>query len=172
MVLIMTLLILVAMLLVSTALLRSSDTSIQVVNNLSFRQAAEAPANMAVEHVVQDMLNAETRPAYFSDHWRNTDSPEGIPATLLRNGVQPGEGTMEVSDMSVRFVAERMCADPNAGLTPANCMLSNGGGMGTVPVHTDGEYRTGSGAGSPIVRVSIRVDGVRNTAVFAQAFIN
>jgi hypothetical protein len=172
MVLIMTLLILVAMLLVSTALLRSSDTSIQVVSNLSFRQAAEAPANIAVEQVVQDILNGETLPAYFFNHWLNTDSPEGIPATLLRDGSQAGEGAINVSDMRVRFIAERMCADPNAGLTPGNCMLSSGGGMGTVPVHTDGEYRTGGGAGSPVVRVSIRVDGVRNTTVFAQAFIN
>jgi hypothetical protein len=177
MVLIMTLLILVGMLLVSAALLRSTDTSVQAVNNLSFRRAAEASAKIAVEQAVQDILNAQasgsSRPGYFYGSRQANESREGIPEILLSgSGRRFGVGFIQVSDMEVTFIVERMCADPGAGATQANCMLNNNGGMGSVPVNTDGEYIVGTGAGSPVHRVSIRVDGVRSTTVFAQAFIN
>jgi Tfp pilus assembly protein PilX len=184
MVLIITLLVMVAMLLVSTALLRSSDTSIQVVSNLSFRQAAEASANIAVEQVIQDFLAANisagtiatgTFPGYFRLSRQAGESPEGIPATLLLNGVQTGEGSIAVpGGMTVRFVVERMCANANPDATAANCMLSGTGGPGGVirrNVDSDFDFNVAGGA-EPVYRVSIRVDGTRNTAVFAQAFIN
>lgn len=172
-VLIVTLLILVAMILVSTALLRSSDTSLQVVSNLSFRQAAEAPANIAVERAVQDIqnnrVNGTPLPAYFYNARQPGENVKGIPATLLSSGSQAGEGYIQVLDMDVRFIVERMCSTADAP-TAANCVFG-GAGFSEVPTHMDAEFWTGSTM-MPVYRVSVRVDGVKNTAVFAQAFIN
>ncbi|MDR2173576.1 MAG: pilus assembly PilX N-terminal domain-containing protein [Burkholderiales bacterium] len=176
MVLIVTLLILVAMLLVSTALLRSSDTSVQVVSNLSFRQAAEAPTNIAVERVIRDFSDFNvgaltSLPDHFYGRRQTDESPEGIPQLLLTRRTAPGSGYgfIPVSDMNVSYVVERMCADDSPP-TATNCMLSSGGSA-AVENHNDAEIGAAGGAGV-VHRVSIRVDGVRETTVFAQAFIN
>lgn len=190
MVLIITLLIMVAMLLVSTALLRSTGTSVQVVNNLSFRQAAEAPANVAVELAVQAIAavaGTATPPSCpgnnFYSFRQPNESAEGIPALLLAGpGPRTGVCFVQVSDMGVTFIVEQMCANPTAGVTSANCLLSagrggGGGEAGEAEGYTDGtpplDWGGGGGGGaSPIHRVSMRVDGVKNTTVFAQAFID
>jgi Tfp pilus assembly protein PilX len=174
MVLIVTLLIMVAMLLVSTALLRSTNTSVQVVGNLSFRQAAESTANIAVERAVEAVTGTATAcptTAAANDGLytfkQAGESPEGIPAALL-GGAQPnGVCSITVGNMTVTFIVEPMCdAD-------GNCLSSNDGGGGDK--HIDGESAIGGGvvaASDAVHRVSIRVDGAKNTTVFAQAFID
>ncbi|MCL2309539.1 MAG: hypothetical protein FWC42_04585 [Proteobacteria bacterium] len=197
MVLIITLLALVAMLLVSTALLRSTGTSVQVVNNLSFRQAAEAPANMAVELAAQAISDAGGGgtlptgcPGFYS--FRQNESAEGIPTLLLSQPAGPNTCSISVSGMLVTYIVEQMCAAPGGVVNSANCLLSRtGGGGGGAPgadgeVYADGGRRLGAVAGggagaggggapatgTPVYRVSMRVDGVKNTTVFAQAFID
>ena len=213
-VLIITLLVMVAMLLVSTALMRSTDTSVQVVNNLSFRQAAEASSNIAVERAMV-VINAivtggaipSNCPTNSSDGFypskQPNESPEGIPNVLL--GPFPLGGNVcviPVSDMTVSFIVEPMCADPAAGMVASNCMFisgptgsvvnaqgvvvgngtgnnTDGGGEvvvgGNNPNPSGGGGGAGGGAapnGVPIYRVSMRVDGAKNTTIFAQAFVN
>jgi type II secretory pathway pseudopilin PulG len=165
MVLIITLLALVAMLLVSTALLRSSDTSVQVVNNLSFRQAAEAAAHMAIEQVIAG--GAACLPSKQAG-----ESKEGIPGALLHSEPQSGESVTNISGMRVRMFCERMCSDPNLPLTADNCLFADREGSGGYKTRMDGQVdEEGPGRSTLVSRVSVRIDGSKNTAVFAQVFV-
>ncbi|MCL2872663.1 MAG: hypothetical protein FWF41_06785 [Betaproteobacteria bacterium] len=181
-VLIVTLLIMVAMLLVSTALMRSTNTSVQVVNNLSFRQAAEMSSNMAVELALQAVVSGSmatpsacppgsTGSGLYASKLSN-DSQEGIPDVLLGNfPLSTDVCTVSVSDMTVSFIVEAMCESP-----ATNCLLNSGTGLPGGGSYNDGDSGLAAGGAVspsvPVYRVSMRVDGAKNTTIYAQAFID
>ena len=195
-VLFIALLVMVALSLAGIALIRSADTAVTVAGNLAFKQAAAVAVDRSVEHAVKVLFDPQADPStsaptlgdrnidhldrnYFS-HVRLIDGsiPE-IPAELLP-GSAPSVATT-LTDAGLRadlidedpagnrvyYVIERMCA--NSGLAVgSNCNLSAaalGADAGTQ------HYQALSRVGDAYYRLTVRVEGPRNTVQYAQAFL-
>ncbi|MCL2309599.1 MAG: hypothetical protein FWC42_04890 [Proteobacteria bacterium] len=191
-VLLITLLVLVAMMLVSVGMMRSVDTSVAAVGNIAFRQAADATVNTAVESVLRGMVNNCTGAAVLdtdniSSSCMNVqcvkyyasiqagESAQGIPSSLLTPW---SSCTANGSGNTVQTVVERMCNAAGPAGT-ANCSVAGavtGAGRRDAP-NKSNQRGFGGGAsvatGTPMIfyRVSVRVDGPNNTVSFAQAII-
>ena len=184
-VLFIALLVMVALSLAGIALIRSADTATIVAGNLAFKQAAAAAVDRSVEQAVQALFDPGRRNPIIADRRqhrsRRTISPTSgcdaaafpnIPAELRSVSAFTGAGlnatlgraTMSPATTSY-YVIERMCANPGAAVG-SNCNLSSaalGADAGTQ--HYEGLSR----AGDAYYRVTVRVDGPRNTVQYAQA---
>jgi type IV pilus assembly protein PilX len=181
-VLVIALIVMVALSLAGIALMRSVDTSTAVVGNLAFTQASTLPANLAVEEAVaalfEDELIANVNqdlPAqnYYATR-QNGEDPRGIPevlttktkASALARVLNAGYGN------EVRYVVERMCA-PGIPVTPSRAELVKYCDMlppkpsGTTTMETDKIELPRI----PLYRLTVRVDGPRNTVSFLQAML-
>lgn len=174
------LIVMVAMALAALALIRSVDTTTSVVGNLGFRQASLLPANAAVEEVVSalfekkliDLKKDNAAQNYYASKQANEDS-RGIPVQLQKKSnftldrVLPAGG-----DNEVRYVVERMCksegpvAPAGTEWYPLNCDMLKPKIGGTT---TADDALTAD----PYVfyRLTVRVDGPRNTASFIQVMM-
>ncbi len=188
-VLVITLFVLVAMTLVMSALIRSTDTTLAAVGNLSLRQEAEAPVNFAIEQTINNLApwlawqrNPDgsspvlANPLYF--HVIDSDDKRGIPARI-RGATPTGVLEQAFTPFTLYAVAELMCVgtgtvNVGAVLTEANCMLATPSRRADVRTVMDGETglsRPISGGGVVPIRVTVRVDGPKNTTIYAQSFL-
>jgi hypothetical protein len=174
--LVVALVVLAAMALAASALMRSVDTAQAIAGNLAHRDAAAAPVNAGVEQAWAALYEngsiaerAVSAPAvgYHASRLPGED-PRGVPALLLGDDLDPaGIARVDLGEgLVVRYVIERMCrADGPA--TPANCALVRSRSS-AAPPSSDPEAPEPM---VPVIRVSIRVDGARGTLVLAQAMI-
>ena len=181
-VLVIALIVMVALSLAGIALMRSVDTSTAVVGNLAFTQASTLPANLAVEEAVAALFEDDLIPNvnqdlpaqnYYATRQNGEDS-RGIPevlttkakASALARVLNPGYGN------EVRYVIERMCA-PGVPATPSRADLVKFCDMlppkpsGTTTMETDKIELPRI----PLYRLTVRVDGPRNTVSFLQAML-
>lgn len=181
-VLVIALIVMVALSLAGIALMRSVDTSTAVVGNLAFTQASTLPANLAVEDAVAALFEDELIPNvnqdlaaqnYYATR-QNGEDPRGIPdvlttkakASALARVLDAGYGN------EVRYVVERMCA-PGIPPTPSRAELVKYCDMlppkpsGTTTMETDKIELPRI----PLYRLTVRVDGPRNTVSFLQAML-
>jgi Tfp pilus assembly protein PilX len=181
-VLVIALIVMVALSLAGIALMRSVDTSTAVVGNLAFTQASTLPANLAVEEAVAALYENDLIPNvnqdlpaqnYYATRQNGEDS-RGIPevlttkakASALARVLNPGYGN------EVRYVIERMCA-PGIPATPSRSELVKYCDMlppkpsGTTSMETDKIELPRI----PLYRLTVRVDGPRNTVSFLQAML-
>ena len=181
-VLVIALIVMVALSLAGIALMRSVDTSTAVVGNLAFTQASTLPANLAVEEAVAALFEDELitnvnqdLPAqnYYATR-QNGEDTRGIPEVLttkakasgLARVLNPGYGN------EIRYVIERMCA-PGIPVTPSRAELVKYCDMlppkpsGTTSMETDKIELPRI----PLYRLTVRVDGPRNTVSFLQAML-
>jgi hypothetical protein len=191
MVLLITLLVLAAMALASVGMMRSVDTSVTAVGNLGFRRAADAAINQAVENVVQNMqadgwLYAGALDDNFGYYYATIQpgaNAQGIPAALLQHPTPSGVNRAgpDGAGNTTLTVVERMC-NATGPANPANCGIAawgEGSGVKDDPNKANefplpdlgGESSSATGSGAPFYRVSVRVDGPKNTVSFAQAII-
>jgi type II secretory pathway pseudopilin PulG len=174
---------LVVLMLLSTALFRSVDTSTTVVGNVSFKSDAINRAQLAFDQVIAWSGNASYYMGYidkgadlanrnYSARMLKTDA-QGIPVILKDIAAfdttytyrPPPTALMDSDGMKVRYLVERMCTDTGA-LVTENCTYiadpdQGGGGLDylkSVP--------------KPALRVTVRVDGPRNTVSFIQATVS
>ena len=161
------------------------------MGNLGFRQASILPSNQAVEEAaaalfndaapvtatIADKDNNLTAQNYFasrqpgeSTHILTPNLPEGIPLQLQRRAnftlprvLSDGAGN------EMRYIIERMCTPGYVGpAIPAQCdMMPPKQGAGT----TIGDESQPTLPRQPFYRVTIRVDGPRNTTSFVQAIL-
>ena len=192
-VLFVALIVMVAMSLAAIALIRSVDTANTVIGNLAFRQASILPANYAVEQAAAALfsdVNTSGVPAitdptadlpaqnYYAS-WQASDDARGIPAPLqtLANWNSAGLGQKLIVDVDqadanakvteIRYVIERMCVEAGPA-APKRCdMLPPKQNPGTT-VHDESAPTLNP---IPFYRVTIRVDGPKNTASFLQAML-
>jgi len=185
-VLFIALLVMVALSLAGIALIRSADTATVVAGNLAFKQAAAAAVDRSVEQAVQALFDPATSSPVIADkttsaidqnYFANvrldaTGIPE-IPAELQSKSAYQGAGlsttlaTQDVAGNTIYYVIERMCANPGAAVG-SNCNLSSaalGADAGTQ------HYEALSRVGDAYYRVTVRVEGPRNTVQYAQAFL-
>jgi Tfp pilus assembly protein PilX len=192
-VLIIALIVMVALSLAGVALVRSVETTTAVVGNLSFRQAALLPANLAVEQATSALFADEATSVTPAIHDKNidvlaenyfaarlkSDDARGIPFKLQKKDVQkvlyidaksadvPAECGLGAVCYEVRYVIERSCNEPGPA-TAGNCdMMSPKQNSGT----TVGDSAPPTLPQIPFYRVTVRVDGPQNTTAFLQAML-
>jgi Tfp pilus assembly protein PilX len=192
-VLFIALLVMVALSLAGIALIRSADTATIVAGNLAFKQAAASAVDRSFEKAIDDLFNPVASPAlpspviadkkadskprnYFANVRLAADGsiPE-IPDELrsakafadagLNKDLVPEDAAGNKS----YYVIERMCRDHEVA-TNVNCNLSPlstayGADAGTQ--HYEGLVRPGDA----FYRVTVRVEGPRNTVAYAQAIL-
>lgn len=186
----------VAMALAAIAMLRSTDTATAFSGNLAFTRASMSAVDRSVEQAVHALFDAalvsdkttdNLAQNYYATVKRNADGsiPE-IPAVLAEPfsattfaaaGLSNNLVAVDEAGNKSYYVIERMCRhsaadDPLPGrmgqAVGSNCNLSSaafGADPGTQ--HYIGLIRPGDA----FYRVTVRVEGPRDTASYAQAFL-
>lgn len=198
-VLFIALIVIVAMALAGLALVRSIDTNVIVAGNIAFKQAATNAADQGVEAArtwlmankatLSDDQVTSGSSAYYSN-WQNTTDLTGNDpaksdfnwnANALQVTADDGAGNR------VRYVIHRLCQDSNTTTASTSCVkvasTSGGGASSSGDYSGRRGYEGGSGAGgggggtlslnNGIVyyRITVRVDGPRNTTSYVQALM-
>ena len=197
-VLFIALLVMVALSLAGIALIRSADTATIVAGNLAFKQAAESAVDRSIEQAIKALFDPTADPALSSpditdkkadlaaqNYYACVQNATGtgcLPASapipeipdVLTNttkfaaaGLNAGLVPVDAASNKSYYVIERMCANPGLPLGN-NCNLSAtslGADAGTQ--HYEGLVRPGDA----YYRVTVRVEGPRNTVAYAQAIL-
>jgi Tfp pilus assembly protein PilX len=200
-VLFIALLVMVALSLAGIALIRSADTATVVAGNLAFKQAAAYAVDRGIENAIKALFDPAADPTlsnpaiadktahllaqnYFACVQNDTGTgclvpPASIPEipVVLTNrtkfagaGLNVGliDATVDAVGNKSYYVIERMCDSAGqAGVN--NCNLSGGPSLGADAgtQHYEGLTRSGGA----FYRVTVRVEGPRNTVAYAQAIL-
>jgi hypothetical protein len=181
------LIVLVAMALAALALVRAVDATTSVVGNLGFRQASILPANAAVEEAIAALFEKKTisdpnfnkiAENYFASKLSGDDD-RGVPALLRKrcdNKLVSKILPEDAAGNSVCYVIERMCRAEGPAVPPTppggpaaapQCdMLPPKLAFGTTVA--DPSFALPQ---KPFYRLTVRVDGPRNTASFMQVML-
>lgn len=180
---------LVVLMLAGVALVRSVDTSTIIAGNLAFKQAANASADAGLARAVTWLANEQTTsvgvdPFVTAAHTYNVSKPAvgyysyvddaGFDVFDDANWVD-GRSSPESTDASgnrVRYIVQRMCRTPNQLLSVNDCLFSDASNeIDSMKVKGATEIINNSSSSSPMVRITVRVDGPRNTVSYIQAFV-
>jgi type IV pilus assembly protein PilX len=196
-VLIVALLVLVALTIASLGLLRSVDTTTAATGNLGFKKDIYRQSNRGVQNALDRLASirnglelpfADNKPpggaGYYATATLPVD-PRGIPVILVNAavpttpGVAPttgdgiGQFAVPIGDPSgggylFRYTAERLCPLAGAPVPSTNdCRQAAGAGQGST-------YNSGpkiQPAGSVYVRLTLRVDGPKNSVSYFQMMV-
>jgi Tfp pilus assembly protein PilX len=198
-VLFIALLVMVALSLAGIALIRSADTATIVAGNLAFKQAAASAVDRSIEQAVAALFDPAADPTlsnpviadkkadlvaqnYFACVQAAAggclppgapipDIPEALTSTtkFAAAGLNVGLVPVDAASNKSYYVIERMCTN-NLAPTSSNCNLTpTGGALGADAgtQHFEGLTRPGGA----FYRVTVRVEGPRNTVAYAQAIL-
>jgi type IV pilus assembly protein PilX len=194
-VLIIALIVLVALALAGIALVRSVDTGVIVAGNLAFKQSATNAGDQGIEAAfkwltdnksILDSDNLSSTSAYFANWQLNADLTGNDPA---RPDFPWGASSLEVAaddgaGNRVRYVIHRLCAASNVSAASTSCVkVSSTSGGGTAA--SGGEFGGRRGyeiggqpggtfnltASAVYYRITVRIDGPRNTVSYVQALV-
>jgi Tfp pilus assembly protein PilX len=176
-VLVIALIILVALSLAGLALVRSTDTGNVISGNMAFRAAAVQAADLGVEDAFLAIAGATgyaTAPdtavanKYFPQI-QDTTGPDGVPDGIPDVTWSSVTGATPTEGNTVRWVTERLC---NGLTTSPDLVLAN---CATAPGAPNNSQKPGLQPTNQnyavAYRVTIRVEGPRNTVAMAQAVI-
>lgn len=185
MVLEVVLVVLLVLLLASTALFRSIDTTSSISANLAFKADANNRAQLAFDQILSWLKKPENYTEYiklgencvtcnYSARMLETNA-KGIPLVLATDPAAfdgtysykpPNTAQMDASGMKVRYLIERLCTRTGPPMEEFCTMDSSGspegGNIGKRSIDLPPK---------PMLRVTIRVDGPRNTVAFTQATV-
>lgn len=188
-VLFIALLVLVALGVASVALLRSTDTATTATGNLVLKQAATSAVDRGIERAINALWEVAPAPNrtqhlpaqnYYACVRAttggclpaNTPVPK-IPDLLLKTdgcadaGLAKNLIATDDAGNTTCYVVERMCLATGPAVRN-NCNLSTGNfGADAGTEHYTGLVR----AGDAYYRVTVRVEGPRNTVSYAQAML-
>lgn len=192
-VLLMSLIVLVVLLISAVALVRSFDTSLFQSGNIAFKRDLVNQGERVVPTVLTAfdtgaLSTAEARGNHLpASNYSATILPsnaQGVPVTLLDAGSFDGSyGTgnnivVSGQGVTIRYVIDRMCSTTglDAALGSGTCIVVDAGAPMGGSSHKWGEKAELPGAGGAagampqqvVYRISIRVDGPRNTQAFLQ----
>ncbi|MDD2742910.1 MAG: hypothetical protein PHV02_11590 [Rhodocyclaceae bacterium] len=192
-VLLVALIVLVTMSLASVALFRSADTANLIAGNLAFKQGALNATELGVAKAIEKFDTTASGSTLSADTATHTDlatscykaqtfSPaemdyRGVPRLLVDPTSAQSPFTVKFDSTyanckfinsngeEVRYIIDRQCDSTTAGLAADNshCNVVSS----SSPSKTDDDTPTGSES-VPLYRVTVRVDGARNTVSFAQ----
>jgi len=174
MALVVALIVLAALGLAATALVRAVDTTVAIAGSLALRDAAIPATDVAIEaawaalyerNLIADRDRDLPDQGYYASRQPGEDV-RGVPRVLQRaDGYPEGAPVLDAGNgNATRYVIERLCLGPGPP-TPANCALVRPYGAPAVAIAEPD-------AAPPMVpayRVTARVDGPRNTVTHAQA---
>lgn len=172
--LVVVLMVLVVMMLTTVGILRSSNTALGIVGNLSFKQSATSVADVGTEIARNWLISPAAAPLLNADdaskgYFSNWEPADWNPLTFdwEANSVLAANADT-VTGNEVRYVIHRMCAlsgptdDPTQQCVSTNSSVANGskqlGGQGNVQ----------NPALNAVFRVTVRVSGPRNTVAYSQ----
>lgn len=180
---------LVVMSLAAVALIRSVDTGTMIAGNLALRQAATTSGDAGVEAAMNWLeaqqlataTNLQNDPAH---PFNVTDAASGYysnirPNEELTNGTVDWDDTdsvalaMDASGNAARYIIERVCRDPDQVPTATNCLLvtTNVTPNDAVQIMPAGGNFTTSTTESTQFRITVKVDGLKNTVSYIQSFV-
>lgn len=189
-VLLIALIILVAMTLAGLAMMRSLDTGTLVAGNIGYREAAIATADTGVEAARtwllanQASLNADNpTQGYYSTRQDNLDITgnlsEGGHDGVNWGGSDPSQtvnaftvGTVDTSGNTVYYLIHRLCAIPgNINLPSQSCAFATNVGSGSTQASPDYSAFGLTTSNQVYYRITVRVNGAKNTVGYVQAVI-
>lgn len=171
------LIVLVASLLAAMALMRSVDTSNSIATTLTFRQSALQEAERAYVDAQQNISFAQ--PASDADNASIGYYASPQPATARSAGdipnilVNKSSGYAKVSSSNgntISYVVERLC--PGAGSASAStCIVPGGAIQGGSSSNQTSDNNTFNVAPNAAFRLTVRVDGPKNTIAYVQTIL-
>ena len=175
--LIIALIALVALTIAGIALVRSVDTGNVIAGNFAFRQASLQATDTGVENAYTKLgtIAAAADTAIANQYFPVMQSLDanGIPTTVDWSAV-PSTTLGSKSEYAVKYVIERLCTG-TLPIDPANIVSSCVTDQNSSP---DSRKLGGGGCSSncnnpPSVnyRVTVRVEGPRNTVAMSQAIV-
>lgn len=175
-VLIFSLIVLLILAVGAVALLRSVNTSLLSGGNLAFHRDLVNQAEQAVSVVLTNFkaggppsdTTLDAKPANYVATTLATNE-QGVPLVLLDNAAFAAVATApdlagRTSDVTIRYVIDRLCAPLTVIATSPNCVQSTG-------LPTGGTANRNTAVSPPsatVYRISVRVDGPRSTQAFLQ----
>ena len=178
-VLLIALIVLVAMSLAGVALVRSVDTTTLISGNMAFRQGVVQEADRGIEAANAALINTiksnniSDSPAnnYYASRQAG-ESAKGVPLFLQTKSASLPAGFTEITNTTtqnrIRYVIERLCTGSGVAVL-ANCVMSNSSGRAADGGTTNDSNLTPPGG--PMYRVTVRVDGPKNTVSIVQAMM-
>ena len=183
---------LLAIMLAAVALIRSVDTSTLIAGNLAFKQAATTSGDAGTEaaidwltathaanlakNVLTDATHALNVTNAASGYYSNTDPALNLFADGIWNAITAVPAITDSSGNSVQYVIQRTCRNGNVPIQNADCLFSGAikdTNSQNIPLPQD--VCDGPGcpvAGqTPMIRITSRVKGPRNTLSYVQAFV-
>jgi hypothetical protein len=198
-VLFIALIVMVAMSLAAIALIRSVDTTSQVIGNLAFRQSSILPANWAIEHAtaqlfsdagngatITDKTTTDLTQNYYATHNQTWDDKLGVPQPLQTTanvnaffGAGGQKLPRDSAGNQITWVIERMCNPDIQAAHPEWIPAGNTTSQSwcemmppkVAPGTTIGDQGAPPLPQQAFYRVTVRVDGPTNTVSFVQAFL-
>jgi Tfp pilus assembly protein PilX len=191
---------LLAISLAAVALIRSVDTSTLIAGNLAFKQAATSSGDSGVEAAMNwlsatESANASINPAISQAHpFNNNGGTAGYlnpgyyssftldPLAAQWSGTASwgnANSTLVGTDSSgntTRYIIQRMCSAADQVLGAANCLFSGLAiSADSQAIKTYQDVCKGPGCASsvspPMIRITSRTDGPRNTVSYVQVFV-
>jgi len=182
---------LIVMLIGSVALVRSFNTTLFTAGNIAFKRDLQNQGERAVAvaldavrgtgALVTPESRSLSRPAYNYSATILPTNAQGIPTTLLSAAdfdaawTAPAVPVPTGQNVTIRYVIDRLCDSTglDSALGSARCQIVDNGPTGGSGSHLNvAEDASSGGAGATslqiVYRVSIRVDGPRDTQAFFQ----
>lgn len=184
---------LVVMSLAAVALIRSVDTNTLIAGNLASKQAATSSADIGVEAAVswltatelansaKNVLTDPSHPFNITNAAKGYYSSSADPNLNLFDDATWNFSTVapvtDTSGNSVRYIIQRMCRVRDTAVSDgADCLFSsaveNKDGQ-EIPLPKD--ICSGSGCpksgSAPVIRITARAIGPKNTVSYVQAFV-
>ena len=178
-VLIFSLIVLLILAIGAVAVLRSVGSSLLSAGNLAFHRDLVNQAEQAVSSVMTEFktngppLNGATTADLPAANYVSTALPtnaQGVPVVLLGNDIVFSTVALPANDIpgatpdvKIRYVIDRLCTNTGTASSP-NCVQSTG-------LPTGGTANRNTAVAPPsatVYRISVRVDGPRNTQAFLQ----
>jgi hypothetical protein len=189
-ILLVALLVMVLMSIGAIALVTATNSSNLAVGNLAFRQASILPANFAVEQataalfkdantgtpMIADSRVDDPSQNYFATHNQSAgwENKYGIPQPLQTKSSARALKVQfkDQADNDITYVIERMC-NPNAAAIPVDNKATSAWCDMMPPKQAPGTTSNDpplfAAATLPYYRVTVRIDGPKNTTSFVQS---
>jgi len=191
-VLMIALIVLVAMTLAALGMVRSLDTGTMVAGNIGFREAAVATGDTGIEKARQWLVaNAATNAlttdspgnGYYSTRQAGIDltgNNPGAAGGVDWGGSDPSQptkafdaGVVDATGAHVYYIIHRLCKSPGNVNDPLqSCATATNTGAGSTQKVADYSEYGLKGVLTPYYRITVRVNGAKNTVSYVQAVLS
>jgi Tfp pilus assembly protein PilX len=173
----MAIIVLVVSLLAALALMRSVDTSNTVAGSLTFRQSALQAAEAAYVDAQQKITftqpnsdNDQSNLGYYAEPQPATSRSTGDIPDMLVNLTSGFQKISDTNGNTIYYVVERLCPSSGAA-TPTRCIVPGASLLGGSLANQNSDNLTFSNGAYAAFRLTVRVDGPKNTTAYVQTFM-